>query len=387
MMNTIGERLRALAEASRELSRQDSKEATLERAAPLAASLMTPVEGALYLHDQGKGWRVFGTSVPQSTDSWPNLIEVPAIDSRPQRCETSVHALITAPLRSGEKLCGALVLRRPASAGFTTEESDLLETFALETALKLDALGFKGEEIGSTEATIAEEWAAGIAHAVRARLGHIQGFTTKLERRLTGGWDIATAKRDLQIIFGSAADLLRLTETLIGFLKLRVAVLRPGSVDCEALAADTIAKIRSERELPNTEFHVGRIPSLHADPALLSAVFLELLRNAVKFTSKRASARIEVGSTDLSGDTTTIYIRDNGVGFDPTYGHKLFKPFERLHPGKEYEGFGLGLACAKMLIEHLGGSIRAEGAPDQGMTVYFSLARARATAEATVWAR
>jgi len=72
-------------------------------------------------------------------------------------------------------------------------------------------------------------------------------------------------------------------------------------------------------------------------------------------------------------------VEDNGIGIDPKYFHKIFKPFERLHSRDRYGGTGIGLAiCAKVLSRHEG-NIRIESQPDKGSIFIISLPKPQAT--------
>jgi light-regulated signal transduction histidine kinase (bacteriophytochrome) len=95
---------------------------------------------------------------------------------------------------------------------------------------------------------------------------------------------------------------------------------------------------------------IHELPAVRADRALLRLVLVNLISNAMKFTSARTEARIEIGCTPAGSGETVIFIRDNGVGFDPKYTEKLFRVFQRLHSRGEFEGTGIGLANVQRII-------------------------------------
>jgi signal transduction histidine kinase len=118
-------------------------------------------------------------------------------------------------------------------------------------------------------------------------------------------------------------------------------------------------------------FETG-FPVVSADAKLLRQVVINVLSNALKFTSKRELAVIKIGCTEKNNEYV-IYVKDNGIGFDMTDASKLFTPFERLHAKDEYEGNGLGLSIVRNIIKRHGGQAWIESQPDIGTTVYFSL--------------
>src|SRR5207244_7489081 len=112
----------------------------------------------------------------------------------------------------------------------------------------------------------------------------------------------------------------------------------------------------------------------HGDPALLRQVFVNLLTNALKYSRPRDPAVIEITCADGPGEKVTC-IRDNGVGFDMAYAHKLFGVFQRLHRNEEFEGTGIGLATVRRIISRHGGRAWATGALESGATFYITLQR------------
>jgi light-regulated signal transduction histidine kinase (bacteriophytochrome) len=130
--------------------------------------------------------------------------------------------------------------------------------------------------------------------------------------------------------------------------------------------------LRPDYESRQVDISIGDLPSCQGDPTLLRQGLMNLLGNALKFTRTREVARIEVGCQDTGGERV-YYIRDNGVGFDMQYVHKLFGVFERLHREEDFEGTGIGLALTQRIIQRHGGRIWAEGQVEKGATFYFTL--------------
>jgi light-regulated signal transduction histidine kinase (bacteriophytochrome) len=105
---------------------------------------------------------------------------------------------------------------------------------------------------------------------------------------------------------------------------------------------------------------------------MIKQVWLNLISNAVKYSSHEKSPQIEIGyKNDERGHV--YFVKDNGVGFDMQYSHKLFGVFQRLHSPEAFEGTGVGLALAKRIINKHSGDIWAESAPGKGATFYISL--------------
>jgi light-regulated signal transduction histidine kinase (bacteriophytochrome) len=179
-------------------------------------------------------------------------------------------------------------------------------------------------------------------------------------------------KRKLQIISENAKKMGLLIDDLLAFARLGRAEIRFESIAMRSLAESVYDELITHQEKVNIEFRLGQIPDNYGDPSMMRQVFLNLIGNAIKFSSKKPDPVIEVGyRSDKKGNY--YYIKDNGAGFDMTYSAKLFGVFQRLHSTGEFEGTGVGLAIVQRIIQRLNGQVWAEGIVDQGATFCFTL--------------
>jgi signal transduction histidine kinase len=105
---------------------------------------------------------------------------------------------------------------------------------------------------------------------------------------------------------------------------------------------------------------------------MVYVVLVNLINNAIKYTSGHASARIEFGTLKQDGGKI-FYVRDDGAGFDMSKAEKLFSPFHRLHDPSRFPGTGIGLSTVRRIIQRHGGKIWAESAVEEGTTFFFTL--------------
>jgi light-regulated signal transduction histidine kinase (bacteriophytochrome) len=223
-----------------------------------------------------------------------------------------------------------------------------------------------------------------VAHDLRAPLRHINAFSKILLDDYAPALD-ATAQHYLtRVRYGATMsqlvdDLLRL-----GQVSRQALVRRPA--DLNALVESVLLDLQPECAGRQIEWRIDLLPSVECDPGLMKQVFTNLLSNAVKYTRRREEAVIEVGQVMLQG-APTLFIRDNGAGFDQKYAHRLFGVFQRLHGAEEFEGTGVGLATVQSIVQKHGGRIWAEAQVDKGATFFFALAvNGQGSASATVCA-
>jgi light-regulated signal transduction histidine kinase (bacteriophytochrome) len=220
-----------------------------------------------------------------------------------------------------------------------------------------------------------ESFSYSVSHDLRAPLRHIRCF---IELLLKDGAPSLSEKNlgYVTTIYKSAKRMGNLIDDLLAFAHVERSDLQKTDVNLDGLVRDTLEDFQAETQKRNIVWGVHPLPTVQADRALLRMVLVNLISNAVKFTSGRTEAKIEIGSTVGDGEAV-ISIRDNGAGFDPKYTGKLFAVFQRLHSHDEFEGTGIGLANVQRIIHRHGGRAWAEGAIDGGATFYFSIPNSR----------
>lgn len=216
-----------------------------------------------------------------------------------------------------------------------------------------------------------EAFSYSVSHDLRAPLRHIDGFADLLLKKAATHLD-EQAKQYLATIAHSAKHMGQLIDDLLMFSRMGRAELRTSTVDMGMMVREVIQSLAHETKERNIRWIIHPLPLATADPSMIRLVWQNLLGNAIKYTRPRQQAIIEVGALE-EGDVQTFFVRDNGVGFDMNYSHKLFGVFQRLHKAEEFEGTGIGLANVQRIVARHGGTTRAEGAVGKGAAFYFSL--------------
>ena len=216
-----------------------------------------------------------------------------------------------------------------------------------------------------------EAFSYSVSHDLRAPLRAVNGFIQLLKNSHGDKLD-EEGHRLIGVVLSEGKRMGRLIDDLLAFSRMGRQQVSHASIDMAALARaefDLLTRLAPE-SAPRLD--LKPLPTAEGDPAMLRQVFANLLGNAIKFSRNRPDAVIEIGGACENG-VTTYHVKDNGVGFDEKYAHKLFGVFQRLHAESEFEGTGVGLALVQRIIERHGGKVWAEGKPGIGATFYFSL--------------
>ena len=216
-----------------------------------------------------------------------------------------------------------------------------------------------------------EAFSYSVTHDLKGPLMVIEGFSQRLVVKYSAKLD----KEGISMLNAVCTYTKRMDDLindLLAFSRLGQQQIRKSIIDLSVLAKQVFQQFLVQAPERDLKLTINDLPPALGDPNLINQVMVNLLANAVKYTRPEKIAVIEVGGR-TEGSEIVYYVKDNGIGFDERYAHKIFGVFERLHSVGEYEGTGVGLAIVKRIIERHGGRVWAEGKVDKGATFYFAL--------------
>jgi PAS domain S-box-containing protein len=238
-----------------------------------------------------------------------------------------------------------------------------------------------------------EQFAYVASHDLQEPLRKIRAFGDRLVALAEDRLDERGADY-LQRMVASAERMQTLIENLLVYSRVGSRAHGFRVVDLNEVVADVIEDLEAQVAESDAELRVGQLPRLHGDPHQMRQLFQNLIANAVKYRSPSRRPRVEVqaeyvgpGGETLDPETlwrashVRIAVRDNGIGFDPEYGDRIFELFQRLHGRSDYEGTGIGLGICRRIVLRHGGHIEAAGRPGEGSTFVVTLPLAQSSEE------
>ena len=214
-----------------------------------------------------------------------------------------------------------------------------------------------------------ESFSYSVSHDLRAPLRAINGYANIIQEEYSGQLD-EELNRLLMVIQNNAKKMGLLIDDLLAFSKLGRKEVVKVSIGTNDMVKQIISDLRNNTSA-KIKWKVHDLADIQGDYTLINQCFVNLISNAVKYSSKKTKPEIEIGSI-ASDQEITYFVRDNGTGFNQDYSHKLFGVFQRLHTDEEFEGTGVGLAIVHRVVVKHGGHIRAEGEINKGATFYIS---------------
>ena len=221
-----------------------------------------------------------------------------------------------------------------------------------------------------------EAFSYSVSHDLKAPLRAMSGFASILSEDYAPKLD-DEGRRVVDVIKSNAGIMARLIDDLLALSHLGRQAMKIADIDMTELARGVCKELQDS--LPHDrriEVTVKALPNARADHVLVKQVFINLIGNAMKFTSHKDKAVIEIGGYDEDREHV-YYVKDNGAGFDMKYADDLFGVFQRLHAQEEFSGNGIGLAIVNRAIHRHGGTVRAEAEVDKGAAFYFTLPKGR----------
>jgi PAS domain S-box-containing protein len=287
---------------------------------------------------ENEGWRV----KKDGTLFWADVVFTPLFDEK-------------------NKLTGFSKITRDVTARKKAEEK--VKSLNEDLARNVRKLEAANKEL--------ETFSYSVSHDLRAPLRAIHGYTKILKEEYVTKLD-PDAQSMMDSVMHNAKKMGQLIDDLLSFSQLGRKELQKRETDMETMAKTVVLDLKRTMDTSQAEVIVHPLPKAVVDSNLMHQVFVNLISNALKYSSKKKKPVIEIGAAE--GETeTTYFVKDNGTGFDMKYYDKLFGIFQRLHDSTEYEGTGVGLALVKRIILRHEGRIWAEAKPDEGATFYFTL--------------
>ncbi|UAY51555.1 sensor histidine kinase [Ferruginibacter albus] len=291
---------------------------------------------------------------------------------------TFVKSLAMVPIRTVNPV-GAIGNYWSTEHATTKDELELLQSLADITSVSIenvyiykeldDRVKQRTEQLEFANKEL-ESFSYSVSHDLRAPLRAISGYTQILNEDYGKQLD-KEGKRIMDNISNSTVRMTTLIDDLLVFSRLGQKTINRTSVNMYELVNMAIAELNKTVD-HKAEINVNKLPVINADYNLMHQVIFNLISNAVKYSSKKGNARVDISCTEH--ETEYIFsVKDNGVGFDMKYANKLFGVFQRLHSNDEFEGTGVGLSLVQRIIYKHGGKIWADAKPDEGATFNFSV--------------
>jgi len=227
------------------------------------------------------------------------------------------------------------------------------------------------DELKKTNAEL-EAFTYSVSHDLRAPLRGIIGFTAILEEDYSNKLD-DEARRITSVIKNNTLKMGHLIDALLSFSRMGKQEIMKTQINTPKIVHEIVDELVQQNNRHATiGWNIHALPPVNADTNTIRQVWINLISNAIKYSGNKKHPYIEIDSESRDGQIV-FSVKDNGVGFDQQYSHKLFKVFQRLHGPEEFEGTGVGLALVEKIVSRHGGKVWAEGKVDEGACFYFSL--------------
>jgi len=392
--------LAAFAVLSRDLAGETSRYVLVQRSQEIMLSLLTPGY-AIYWEEAEHCWTlkaqvgdIGNPELQQLVDEQGLPLDAPTLhstwltgepnyqDNYAQGADTPaemirhVNAATAFRVEMHGKPIGILAIGLFDQRTWTPLDKAMLETAIHSLGLVLErASGVEGLERVNRDIQAANEeleaFTYSASHDLRTPVRHVMGFAELAEKALEKTPN-ERVQQHLKVVKQAALQMTTLIDGMLLLSRAGRQDVHVQSVDLNLLVTQAQHDAAAEFEGHPVRWQIGELPTVQGDHSLLQQVMTNLLSNAVKYSAKREVSEIRIWA-QLNASEWIISVQDNGVGFSPDYGQKLFGLFQRLHTEKEFQGTGVGLSTVKRIVQRHGGRVFAESDGQTGATFGFTL--------------
>jgi PAS domain S-box-containing protein len=291
-----------------------------------------------------------------------------------------IRALAFIPLGYEKRLLGKFMIYYDAPHHFSTEELELAGAIATQIAFAIErqkgaqALeALVNERTASLRQAIAqmEEFSYSVSHDLRSPVRAMRGYAEAVLEDYGDRLD-DDGRELLARINRNGQRMDRLIQDLLTFSRLTRREMKVEPVAVDRLVAELAQQYPEMRPERADIVIVGEVPRVLAHEPSLVQVLSNLLSNAVKFVAPGVRPRVQLRAEPREG-RVRLWVEDNGIGIPPQYQHRLFGMFERVHPEKNYEGTGIGLAIVRKAVERMNGTAGVESDGVAGSRFWIEL--------------
>lgn len=292
---------------------------------------------------------------------------------------TFVRSLCIVPIRKSSPI-GAIGSYWKKTTHPSFEDVELLQILADIASNALENLGLRdtikdkiiANESLKTKYSDLEAYIHSLAHDMKSPLSSLIGLSDLMLLSLDEE-NYDKTKRYAQSLKDCTRNLNLQIEKILGLYRASSETIRPSAIDMKNMVKEIIDTLMIQYPSKEVAVEIENDLNAVADPILIRIVMENLINNSFKFSNQSTPLKLKVGKSEKGEKYSTFYLKDNGVGLDPSDTVKLFKPLSRLHDEKVYPGLGLGLYSVSKIIELHGGKIKADGKLQEGATFYFTL--------------
>ncbi|HXS67878.1 MAG TPA: PAS domain S-box protein, partial [Candidatus Polarisedimenticolia bacterium] len=292
-----------------------------------------------------------------------------------------IRSLAFLPIIYEGRLLGKFMIYYDIPHRFTPEELRLAQTIVIQVAFAIERRRsgenlerMVNERTASLREAIAqmEEFSYSVSHDLRAPVRAMQCYAEVLMEDYGQRLD-EPAKKYLERIIGGGARMDRLIQDILTYSRLSRREIQSQPIDLDKLTREIVRQYQDMISSTHADISVeGHLHDVIGHEASLSQAISNLISNAVKFVAPGAQPKVRI-RTDQRNGHVRLWVEDNGIGIKPEYQHRLFSVFERVHPEKNYEGTGIGLAIVRKATERMGGKAGVESDGVTGSRFWIQL--------------